>query len=85
MIVYVLSRHRADELANMLGCDSYYSDSGSDDERRKFSLHGVMEKRLLVATSAFGIGSSYFKMFTCLGFRKPKSAHGEVNVVSKPQ
>ena len=75
IIIYVLSRHQADELANMLGCNTYYSDSGSDEEKvQVLATWRDGQKRLLVATSAFGVGVDYAYVRDVIHIDAPRSA-----------
>ena len=63
IIVYVQSRDEADSLQEALQCPVYYSDSGDEDEKARAAQQwreGREEMdRVIVATSAFGLGVDY--------------------------
>ncbi|KAK5188946.1 hypothetical protein LTR47_011582 [Exophiala xenobiotica] len=63
VIVYVNSREDARTLASELECESFYSDSGSMEEKEQVTARwrdGV--HRVIVAASAFGAGVDYARL-----------------------
>ena len=59
-IVYTGTRHEADELAGLLRCETYYSDSGTPEEKTEVLTRWIQgASRTIVATSAFGTGIDY--------------------------
>ena len=60
VIVYAPSRKEVDQLSGRLSCPAYYSDSGNDEEKDKaFQLWRQGSSKVIVATSAFGMGIDY--------------------------
>lgn len=44
------------ELAEVLGMDTYYNKVGSWEEKRRWMQLWMIDKRLMVATNALGLG-----------------------------
>ncbi|ERF71905.1 hypothetical protein EPUS_09389 [Endocarpon pusillum Z07020] len=60
VIVYAQSRGEADQVSQRLSCPVYYSDSGSSEEKEEaFEQWRRGTSRVIVATSAFGMGVDY--------------------------
>lgn len=60
VIVYALKREEVDDLSDALSCPAYYSDSGSEEEKeRAFKEWRRGLCKVMVATSAFGMGVDY--------------------------
>lgn len=60
IIVYVRLKETARTLAELIGCEYYYSDSGSVDEKEQVVARWrAGTYRVIVATSAFGTGVDY--------------------------
>lgn len=75
VIVYVLSRRVADEIATALGVDAYYSDSGTTDEKAAMLSRWLEGRhRVIVATSAFGMGVDYPRVAAVIHIGAPTSA-----------
>ncbi|KAI1607822.1 P-loop containing nucleoside triphosphate hydrolase protein [Exophiala viscosa] len=75
VIVYVNSREDARILASELGCESFYSDLGSIEEKEQVTARwrdGV--HRVIVATSAFGAGVDYAYVRVVVHLDMPRDA-----------
>ena len=75
MIVYTLTREVANEIAAALGVDTYYSDSGTVDEKAAVLTRWMDgSRRAVVATSAFGMGVDYPRVAAVLHVGAPVNA-----------
>jgi superfamily II DNA helicase RecQ len=75
VIVYTQTRQTAADIAGALGVDAYYSDSGTTDEKAAVLsrwINGV--HRVVVATSAFGMGVDYPRVAAVMHVGAPESA-----------
>lgn len=73
--MYINSREDARTLASELGCESFYSDSGSMEEKEQVTARwrdGV--HRVIVATSAFGAGVDYAHVRVVIHLDMPRDA-----------
>lgn len=60
LLVYTITRPDADDVSERLGCPKYYSDSGDASEKaRAMQTWRDGHRRVLVATSAFGMGIDF--------------------------
>lgn len=74
-IIYTGTRHEADELAGLLRCNTYYSDSGTPEEKTEVLTRWIQgASRMVVATSAFGTGIDYPRVRLVFHVGPPKEA-----------
>jgi superfamily II DNA/RNA helicase len=83
-IVYSTRRHEVDTLATLLDCEVYYSDSGTVQQKA-----AVMERwrsgarRVIAATSAFGMGVDYGHVRVVFHMGVPSEAVGFAQEVGR--
>jgi hypothetical protein len=84
VIVYVNERQQADELAALVGGLVYYSDSGSTEEKAAIlQSWQSREHRVIVATSAFGMGVDYHAVRAVIHMGAPRDAIGFIQEVGR--
>ena len=86
VLVYVLTRGEATELAESLECPFYFSDSGTATEKAETVerwRRGMECSPIMVATSAFGMGVDYAHVRMIFHIGSPREALGYVQEIGR--